>query len=145
MSTWKCQCFTQIAREPSNIVKAREQSKKPNYTDQFKIDHYYNPARDFSLASKFYMCRTCACSSISVDDFVWNSVSVSRTRIQQKSNWRWRLNYNYYCFSWLNFLVLNNKIINWPVIENSRERCDVKNIIPHCKHQIGQLNTLCIS
>ena len=55
MSTWKCQCFDQIAREPSNMVKAREQSKKFNNTDQFKIDHNYNPARDFSLASKFHL------------------------------------------------------------------------------------------
>ena len=39
MSTWKCQCLNQIAREPSNMVKAREQSKKLNYTDLFKIDH----------------------------------------------------------------------------------------------------------
>jgi len=27
------------------MVKAREQSKKLNYTDQFKIDHNFNPAR----------------------------------------------------------------------------------------------------
>jgi len=40
MSTWKCQCFNQIAREPSNMVKVREeQSKKLNYTVPFKIDH----------------------------------------------------------------------------------------------------------
>ena len=44
MSTRQCQCFNQIAREPSNMVKAREQSKKLNYTDQFNIDHNYNPA-----------------------------------------------------------------------------------------------------
>ena len=37
------------------MVKAREQSKKLNYTDHFKIDHNYNPPRDFSLASKFYL------------------------------------------------------------------------------------------
>ena len=55
-------------------------------------------------------------------------------REYNKINWRWRLNYNYYCFSWLTFLVLNIKNINWPVIENSRERCNVKNIIPQCKH-----------
>jgi len=35
------------------MVKAREQSKKLNYTDQFKIN--YNRARDFSLASKFHL------------------------------------------------------------------------------------------
>jgi len=35
------------------MVKAREQSKNLNYTDQFKIDHNYNPARAFSLASIF--------------------------------------------------------------------------------------------
>ena len=51
----KMSMFKQIAREPSNMVKAREQSKKLNYTDQFKIDHNYNPARDFSLASKFHL------------------------------------------------------------------------------------------
>jgi len=39
MSKWKCQCFDRIAREPSNMVKAREQSKTLNYTDPFKIDH----------------------------------------------------------------------------------------------------------
>ena len=37
------------------MVKAREQSKKLNYTDQFKIDHNYNSARDYSLASKFHV------------------------------------------------------------------------------------------
>jgi len=37
------------------MVKAREQSKKLTYTDQFKIDHYYNPAQDFSLALKFHL------------------------------------------------------------------------------------------
>ena len=37
------------------MVNAREQSKKLNYTDQFKIDHNYNPALDFSLASKFHL------------------------------------------------------------------------------------------
>jgi len=37
------------------MVKAREQSKKLNYTDQFNIDHNYNPARDFSFASKFHL------------------------------------------------------------------------------------------
>ena len=37
------------------MVKAREQSKKLNYTDQFNIDHNYNPARDFSIASKFHL------------------------------------------------------------------------------------------
>jgi len=37
------------------MVKAREQSKKLNYTDQFKIDHNYNHARDISLASKFQL------------------------------------------------------------------------------------------
>ena len=37
------------------MVKAREQSKKLNYTDPFKIDHNYNAARDFSLASKFHL------------------------------------------------------------------------------------------
>ena len=37
------------------MVKAREQSKKLNYTDQFKIDHNFNPARDFSLTSKFHL------------------------------------------------------------------------------------------
>jgi len=36
---WKCHCFDRIAREPSNMVKAREQSKTLNYTDPFKIDH----------------------------------------------------------------------------------------------------------
>ena len=36
------------------------------------------------------------------------------------------------------FFVLNNKIINWPVTENSRERCDVINIIPHCKHWLTE-------
>ena len=36
---WKLQGFDRIAREPSNMVKAREQSKKLNYTDPFKIDH----------------------------------------------------------------------------------------------------------
>jgi len=51
----KIQCFNQIAREPSNMVKAREQSKKLNNTDQFKIDHNYSPARAFSLASKFHL------------------------------------------------------------------------------------------
>jgi len=38
MPKWKCQCFDRIAREPSNMVKAREQSKTLNYTDPFKID-----------------------------------------------------------------------------------------------------------
>jgi len=38
MPKGKCQCFDQIAREPSNMVKAREQSKTLNYTDLFKID-----------------------------------------------------------------------------------------------------------
>jgi len=38
MSKWKCQCFDRIAREPSNMVKAREQSKTLNYKDSFKID-----------------------------------------------------------------------------------------------------------
>ena len=51
----KMSCVNQIAREQSNMVKAREQSKKLNYTDQFKIDHNFNPARDFSLASKFHL------------------------------------------------------------------------------------------
>jgi len=37
------------------MVKAREQSKKLNNTDQFKIDHKYSPARAFSLASKFHL------------------------------------------------------------------------------------------
>ena len=36
------------------MVKAREQSKNLNYTNQFKIDHNYNPSRDFSLASIFH-------------------------------------------------------------------------------------------
>jgi len=31
MPKWKCQCFDRIAREPSNMVKAREQSKTLNY------------------------------------------------------------------------------------------------------------------
>ena len=38
LQKWKCQCFDRIAREPSNMVKAREQSKTLNYTDPFKID-----------------------------------------------------------------------------------------------------------
>ena len=33
MPKWKCQCFDRIAREPSNMVKAREQSKTLIYTD----------------------------------------------------------------------------------------------------------------
>jgi len=37
------------------MVKAREQSKKLIYTNQFKIDHIYNPARYFSLDSMFYL------------------------------------------------------------------------------------------
>ena len=37
------------------MVKAREQSKKLNYTDQFKIAHNYNPAREFSLVSMFHL------------------------------------------------------------------------------------------
>jgi len=36
MPKWKCQCFDRIAMEPSNMVKAREQSKPLNYTDPFK-------------------------------------------------------------------------------------------------------------
>jgi len=44
----------------------------------------------------------------------------------------------------LDVLVLNNKKNNWPVIENSRERCDVKKTSFHSA-SIGQLNTLCIS
>jgi len=36
------------------MVKAREQSTL-NYTDQFNIDHNYNPARDFSFASKLHL------------------------------------------------------------------------------------------
>jgi len=39
MPTWKCWCFDRIAREPSNMVKAREQSNTLNYTYLFKIDH----------------------------------------------------------------------------------------------------------
>ena len=31
--------FYRMARGPSNMVKAREQSKKLNYTDPFKIDY----------------------------------------------------------------------------------------------------------
>jgi len=38
MPTRKCQCFDRIAKEPSNTVTAREQSKTLNYTDPFKID-----------------------------------------------------------------------------------------------------------
>jgi len=38
MPKWKCQCFDRNAREPSNMMKAREQSKTLNYTDPFKID-----------------------------------------------------------------------------------------------------------
>ena len=37
------------------MMKAREQSKTLNYTDLFKIDHNYNPEREFSLASKFHL------------------------------------------------------------------------------------------
>ena len=35
MPKWKCQRCDRIAREPSNMVKAREQSKTLNYTDPF--------------------------------------------------------------------------------------------------------------
>jgi len=38
MPKWKCLCFDRIAREPSNMVKAREQSKTLNYTDPFQIN-----------------------------------------------------------------------------------------------------------
>jgi len=38
MPKWNCQCFDRIAREPSNMVKAREQSQTLNYTNPFKID-----------------------------------------------------------------------------------------------------------
>jgi len=39
------------------------------------------------------------------------------------------------------WIIIKN---NWPVIENSRERCDVKKTSFHIV-SIGQLNTLCIS
>jgi len=35
---WKCQCFDLFAREPSYMLKAREQIKTLNYTGPFKID-----------------------------------------------------------------------------------------------------------
>jgi len=54
MPTWKCQCFDLIAREPSNMVKAREQSKTLNYTDPFQIDQI-TLHKIFSLASKFHL------------------------------------------------------------------------------------------
>jgi len=53
MPKWKYQCFDRIAREPSNLVKAREQSKTLNYTDPLK-NISDNPARDFSLALELY-------------------------------------------------------------------------------------------
>jgi len=39
--------------------------------------------RCFSRFKVSFLGNTCACSSTSVDDFICNSVSVSRTRIQQ--------------------------------------------------------------
>jgi len=51
MPKWKCQCFDRIAREPSNMLKAREQSKKLNYTDRFKTDHITLHGNFLSLQS----------------------------------------------------------------------------------------------
>jgi len=69
------------------MVKAREQSKTLIYTDPFQIDqitlHEIFLLLQSFILGNFYIRHTCACSSTSVDDFICNSVSVSRTRTQQ--------------------------------------------------------------
>jgi len=54
MPKWTCQCFDRMAREPGNMVKAREQSKTLNYTGPFQIDQI-TLHEIFSLASKFHL------------------------------------------------------------------------------------------
>jgi len=64
------------------MVKARVQSKTLNHTDPFYIDQITLPG----VFTRFRVdiIESYACCLMSVDDFILCSVSVSKTRIQQK-------------------------------------------------------------
>jgi len=97
MPKWKCQCFDRIARGPSNMVKAREQSKTLNYTDPFQIDQI-TLHEIFSLASKFHLKVT----------FIFSNIRLTILYINLICNWSY-LEYEYmYIFICLSRRILCN-------------------------------------